>query len=219
MAKYETQHIRNIALVGQAGAGKTTLVETLLHRTGAIGSPGSVERKNTVCDYDPIEKEHGHSLVPSIVSYEHLGSHVNLLDTPGYLDFVGQSLTALEAVETVAVVVNAKSGIEPLTRRMMARAAERGLDRMIIINRIDNEGVDLAQLVERIQNTFGKECLPINLPADGGAKVRDCFFKPDGEATDFSGVAEAHTALVEQVVEVDEKLMEVYLEQGEELSP
>jgi elongation factor G len=217
MQKYATDAIRTIALVGHGAAGKTTLVEALLHQAGAIPVPGNVERGTTVCDFDPLEKEFEHSLASALVNFVHRDTRVHMIDTPGYPDFLGQSLNALAAVETAAVVINAQNGIEMVGKRMMQWARERELCRMIIINKIDAENVDLPGLLATIQSTFGKECLPINLPADGGRKVVDCFFNPAGEA-DFSSVADAHRALVEQVVEVDEKLMELYLEQGE-ISP
>jgi elongation factor G len=111
-------------------------------------------------------------------------------------------------------VINAQNGIEMIAKRMMQWASARSLCRMLIVNKIDAENVDLPALLDTIKSVFGKECLPINLPAAGASKVVDCFFNPAGDA-DFSSVAEAHRALVEQVVEVDEKLMELYLEQGE----
>ncbi|NIO41658.1 MAG: GTP-binding protein, partial [Burkholderiales bacterium] len=213
MGSFDTQHIRTIALIGQGGSGKTTLLESLLASTGAIGAAGSIERGSTVCDYDPREKEHGHSVKLAVTNITHDDTLVHLLDTPGYLDFVGQSLPALSAVETAAIVINAASGVELMTRRMMQWAKSRDLCRIIIINRIDAEEADLGKLLKDIQAEFGPECLPINLPANNSEKVVDCFFKPDGES-DLMPVAEAHTALVDQVVEVDEELMTVYLDQG-----
>ncbi|HKK16583.1 MAG TPA: GTP-binding protein, partial [Gammaproteobacteria bacterium] len=219
MASYTTEDIRNIALVGQGGAGKTTLVEALLQHAGVIGAMGSVEKGSTVCDFDPLEKTHQHSLESAIVSMDYHGGHINLIDTPGYPDFIGRALAVLTAVETCAIVVNAQAGIDIITRTMMETAKERGLDRLIIINKIDAEDIDLPGLLDRIRETFGSECLPINLPADNGKKVVDCFFKPGGTATDFSSIEEAHTQIIDQVVELDDKLMEIYLEQGEEISP
>jgi elongation factor G len=215
MPKYTTQDIRTIALVGHSGSGKTSLTEALLYAAGATASQGSVERGNTVADYDPLEKSHHHSLKLAVVNFEHKGAHVNLLDTPGYPDFVGQALTGLPAVETAAVVINAQNGIELVTGRMMRWAERRKLCRMIIINKIDADNLELPGLLAEIRSRFGAECLPINLPAGGGTTVIDCFFKPSDEKADFSSVAEAHTALVDQVVEVDEDLMTLYLEQGE----
>src|SRR5579859_7965257 len=217
MAKYTTENIHTVALVGHGGAGKTTLTEALLARTGVIGTPGSTERGSTVSDFDPLEKTYGHSLSSSIVNFPYKGIHVHLIDTPGMPDFAGQSIAALAGVDLAVIVINAQTGIELNTTRMMRAAAKRGLDRMILINKIDGENIDLEGLVERIQDVFGKECLPINLPAHGRKDVVDCFFNPDGEA-DFSSVKAAHSALVDQVVEVDEALMAKYLEQGE-ISP
>jgi len=215
---YSTGDIRNIALVGHAAAGKTTLAEALLAAAGCITAAGDVAKGSTVCDFDPLEREKGHSLDTALVSFAWDGRHINLLDTPGAPDFLGKAVAVLPAVETVAVVINARAGIEPVTTRMMQRAAERGLCRLIIVNRIDAEDAEPAALLEELQETFGQECLPLNLPADGARKVVDCFFNPSGES-DFSSVAKAHQALVDQVVELDEALMALYLEQGEELAP
>ncbi|MBI1732323.1 MAG: elongation factor G [Gammaproteobacteria bacterium] len=218
MAAYGTEDIRNIALVGQAGAGKTTLVEALLLRAGVIKQAGSVEKGTTVCDFDPQEKAHQHSLECTVVSLDYHGGHINLVDTPGYPDFLGRSLAMLPAVETCAVVISAESGIDRVTLRMMEVAQERGLDRLVIINKIDTEPAKLHTLLEKIRQTFGAACLPINLPSAKGTEVVDCFFQPGGKDTDFMSVREAHTQIVDQVVELDEKLMEQYLEQGQELS-
>ncbi len=219
MSDYNAEDVRNIALVGHAGAGKTTLVEALLAATNAIPQPGRIDKGTTVCDFDPLEKELLHSLDVGITSFNSAGKHVNLIDTPGFPDFVGRSIAVLPAVETAAVVINAQSGIEPITQRMMKAAANRSLCRMIVVNQIDTPGVDLAAVTAQIRDTFGPECLPINLPADKGRHVIDCFFQPSGGRPDFSSVEEAHGQIVDQVVEVDEELMELYLEQGSELKP
>ncbi|MBM3357447.1 MAG: elongation factor G [Betaproteobacteria bacterium] len=214
MPKFSPEAIRTIALVGHGGAGKTTLAEALLHRSGTINGPGTVEKGTTVCDFDPLEKQYLHSLQASIVHLQHADTRIHLVDTPGLPDFIGRAIGALPAVETVAVVVNAQNGIEMITSRMMQWAAMRNLCRIIIVNKIDAEDVDLPELLGKLQATFGKECLPINLPAEGAKRVVDCFFHPSGDA-DFSSIEEAHSALVDQVVEVDEELMAKYLEQGE----
>ncbi|MFA7387250.1 MAG: elongation factor G [Thiohalobacteraceae bacterium] len=216
MPAYSTDAIRNIALVGQSGSGKTTLAEALLHHAGVIGAPGDVTKGNTVCDYTPLEKDYGHSLSASLVSFDHGPLHLNLIDTPGMPDFIGQALASLPAVETVAVVIDAVAGIEPVTRRMLEWAATRKLCRMIVVNRIDAPGADLPALVEALRMEFGPECLPLNLPSNGASRVVDCFFNPEGTA-DFSSVSEAHARIVDQVVEVDAALMERYLEQGQAL--
>jgi len=216
---YTTADIRNIALVGQAGAGKTLLTEALLAQSGAIRSMGSLARGTTVCDFDPQEKALLHSLDAAICGFEDQGRRVNIIDTPGYPDFLGRSLVALEAVETAVIVVSAVNGVEPMTQRMMDFAKARGLCRVIVVNKIDSREARTEEVLAEIRETFGKDCLPLNLPADGGAAVVDCFFQPHGKATDFSSVEAAHTEIIDQVVEVDEELMALYLEQGEELSP
>jgi elongation factor G len=214
MPKFSPQMIRTVALVGHGGSGKTTLAEALLHRAGAINAVGSVEKGSTVCDFDPLEKSYQHSLNASLVHFTSADTRIHLVDTPGLPDFIGRAIGALPAVETAAIVINAQNGLEMITHRMMHWAARRNRCRMIVINKIDAENVDLPSLVSQIQSTFGKECLPINLPAGGGKRVVDCFFNPSGEA-DFSSVEEAHQALIDQVVEVDEALMAKYLEQGD----
>ena len=217
MPEYTTDDIRNVALVGHGGAGKTTLAEALLAYSGVIGAPGSVTKGTSVCDFDPQEKEHQHSLHCAVVGFDHGARHVNLVDTPGYPDFLGRALPALAAVETAAVVVDARQGVQMVTRRMMEATAQRGLARMVVVNKIDAEEVDPEALLASLVEAFGPECLPINLPAGGGRRVVDCFFEPADDPVDFSSVEEAHTRIVDQVVEVDEELMELYLEQGEEL--
>ena len=207
-------NIRTLALVGPAAAGKTTLAEALLQHTGAMGAAGSVERGSTVSDHDALEIKAGHSLQSSVMHLDHGGCRIHLIDTPGAPDFIGQSLPALEAVETAAIVINAAAGIEPMAQRMMAYAAERGLDRLIIVNRIDAQDVDLSALLADIQAVFGKECLPLNLPDAGATQVVDCFYNREGHC-DFGAVADAHRALVEQVVEVDGDFVDRYLNDGD----
>jgi elongation factor G len=216
---YTTSGIRNIALVGQAGAGKTSLAETLLMQAGAIRSRGSLARGTTVSDFDPQEKRLQHSLDTAICSFDVNSTHINLIDSPGYPDFLGKTLSVLEAVEAVAIVVSAVNGVDALTRRLMDFARDRELCRLVIINKIDSRDARCAEVLQQLRDAFGNECLPLNLPAGGGDSVVDCFFQPHGRAADFSSVEAAHTQIIDQVVELDEQLMAVYLGQGEELSP
>ena len=216
MPNYRTEEIRNITLVGHAGSGKTTLVEALLVKSGKIGEAGTIERGTTTSDHDPLEKEFQHSLDSAIASFDFDGIHVNLIDTAGFPDFRGPTLTAMAATETTAVVINAHNGIELSTLRLMRRAKRRRRCRIIVISKMDQPGIDLTQLVKDIRQEFGPECLPINLPVDNFSAVKDCFFGTEGE-TDIFSLAEAHEAIIDQVVEVNEDLMEKYLE-GEELS-
>jgi elongation factor G len=216
---YSTAEIRNVCLVGPSHAGKTLLTEALLHAGGKIPEKGSIEKGTTVSDFTAREKETGYSHNNSVCHLDHEGIHVNLIDTPGYRDFFGRALSAMPAAETAAIVINAAEGVEEMARRMMQAAHDQRMCRMIIVNKIDAEGVDLEKVFSEIQEAFGRECLPMNLPSADGSKVVDCFFQLEGDETAFSSVGEAHTQIVDQVVEVDEALMEIYLEQGEELEP
>ena len=220
---YTTQQIRNVALAGHPGAGKTILFEALLHAGGALQAAGTIERGNTASDHDPIEKERGHSVDAAIASIDYATAgkdpvHLNLVDTPGYPDFRGPTLSALAAVETVAVVVDADAGIGYGTRRMMEHAKARNLCRIIIVNRIDHEGADAAQLLDALREAFGPEVLPLNLPADGGKRVVDCFgpgAATSTETSDAGAVADWHRKNIDQVVEVNETVMDHFLDLGE----
>lgn len=216
---YSTADIRNVCLVGPSHAGKTLLTESLLYAGGKIAEKGSIDKGTTVSDYTPREKEIGHSQFNSVCHLDHEGIHLNLIDTPGYRDFYGRALSVMPAAETAAVVISASAGVEMIARRMMSAAHKQRMCRMIIINQIDAQDVDLEKVFLDVQEAFGPECLPMNLPSADGTGVVDCFFQPEGEETAFSSVQEAHTQIVDQVVEVDEELMELYLEQGEELAP
>jgi elongation factor G len=157
MPSYTTADIRNVALVGHQLAGKTTLFEALLHAGGTIQTAGSVERGTTVSDFDPMEKARQHSISASIASIDHNGVHVNLIDTPGYPDFRGPTMSALAAVETCAIVVNAQNGVEFSTVRMMEYAKARRLCRFLVVNRID--GGNPRRVIEQLREAFGPECL------------------------------------------------------------
>ncbi|MCV2357125.1 elongation factor G [Paucibacter sp. B2R-40] len=206
--------IRTLALVGPAGAGKTSLLEALLLQAGSINQAGSIERGTTVSDYDPLERKLQHSLHTALVHMAHGGLRIHAIDTPGAADFIGQSLPALEAADTAVVVINAQNGIEMMASKMLETAARRGLCRLIVINKIDAAELDLPGLLAQLREVFGRECLPLNLPSAGASRVLDCFYNVTGQ-TDFSSVGIAHQALVEQVVEVDAAFVERYLNEGD----
>ena len=213
MSKYNTEAIRAMALVGHGASGKTSLAEALLFATGAIPAKGSVERGSTVCDFDAQEREGGHSLNSAIVNFAHEGTHIHLIDTPGYPDFSGQAIAALAGVDTALIVINAQNGVELMTERMMRYAAERKLCRMIVINKIDADNLDLPGLVADIRERFGRQCMLLDLPAHDAADVVEVLEHDAGDA-DFESVAAAHRALIDQIVEEDEDLLAQYLEDG-----
>lgn len=213
MPGYTTKDIRNIAIVGHTGAGKTSLCEAFLHSTGITTRLGSVTAKTSHLDLDEEEKEHLHSVDSHVL---HVSAHnkvINIIDTPGAPDFIGPAVAALAAVETAMVVVNAAGGIQVNTRRMRDMARNFGLGRVIVINHIDAENADLGTLVTMLRKSFGDVLAPVNLPANGGKAVIDCISKEGGE-TDILSVAEAHTNIIERVSECDEALITKYLDEG-----
>lgn len=213
MPAYTTKDIRNVAIVGHGGSGKTSLCEAFLHSTGVTTRLGSVAGKSSHLDLDEEEKESGHSIDSHILHVSVNNKVLNLIDTPGAPDFIGPAVAALAAVETAMVVVNAAGGIQVNTRRMRDNARNFGLARVIVINHIDAENADLPALVGMLRRSFGDVLSPVNLPANNGKAVVDCLANEGGD-TDFMSVAEAHTNIVERVSECDETLMTRYLEQG-----
>jgi elongation factor G len=210
MPSHTTGDIRNIVLVGHGGSGKTSLADAMLKVSGTIKHKASVLDGSSASDFEKEEKEHGHSIYSSILHCDHLGKRINIIDTPGSPDLIGGSIAAMPAVETVVVVISAQSGIEVVTRRMMEIARSRDLPRAIIINKIDLPEINLARLVSQIQEVFGHECLPINLPTGKSKAVVECLLSNSGES-DILSVPAAHTAILDQIVEMDDKLMEQYL--------
>jgi len=211
-----TGDIRNIILLGHGGSGKTSLAEAMLHKTGATNRLGSVDEKTSICDFYDEEKEHQHSIQSATVHAKHAGKLINIIDTPGYPDFVGPSIKAIPAAETAVLVISAAAGIETNTRKMAELAARLEMPRIIVINKMDAENVILPELIKNIQETFGQQCRCANLPAADKASVIDCIENENGESP-LMNVAEAHTELIESVIEADDELMESYLG-GEEIS-
>ena len=209
--------IRNLVLLGHGGAGKTTLAEAMLHAAKVTGRFGSVDQGTSHFDHSDIEKERKHSVDPGLGHLEHAGKLINIIDAPGYPDFIGGAICALGGADVAAIVVSATAGIEVNTRRMFKAAKDADLPVALVINKIDGENIDLAALMGQLTETFGAACKAMNLPADGGKSVIDCFTNDSG-AADFSDVADAHTQLNENIIEADEELMEAYLG-GEEIPP
>jgi len=221
MAAYTTKDIRNVALCGHGDAGKTTLAEAMLFKAGVTKRQGEVTDGTTVSDYDQDERERGHSIDASVLHLDWKGRRLNLLDTPGRPDFVGQMMQALGAVETVAIVVNASSGLGVSSRRAWLEAEEHGLGRVIVVNKMDHENLAPDALLADLRAAFGDRLIPANLPV--------------GHGPDFSGVVptlplagdlpegmadaakETHEQIMEAVIEADDEILERYLG-GEEIS-
>jgi len=211
-----TNDIRNIVLLGHGGSGKTSIAEAILHKTGVINRLGSVDEKSSVCDFYEAEKEHGHSIQSAVIHTEYDGKTVNVIDTPGYPDFVGPALMSLAAAETAVTVISASAGIETNTRKLFNKAAKEGKPQVIVINKINHENIDLSALLKSIQETFGAQCRCANLPSADGSSVIDCIENDSGDSP-LMDVPQAHTELIESVIEANDELMEAYLD-GEEIS-
>ena len=209
--------IRNIVLLGHGGCGKTSLAEAILHKTGATNRLGSVDEKTSICDYYDEEKEHQHSIQSATVHANHAGKLINVIDTPGSPDFVGPAIAAIPAAETAIIVISAPAGIEINTRKLFELAKKANLPRMIVINKIDAENIDLPELLKNIRETFGPQCRCANLPAGDKKSVIDCIENDSGDSP-LMDVGQAHTDLIESVIEADDALMESYLN-GEQIPP
>src|SRR5215467_13840578 len=215
MAKYNVPDIRNVALCGHGSSGKTTIVDRTLNLTGAVTRPASVDDGTSVCDFDEEEKHHKYSIESALVHFDYAGKHFNLIDTPGYPDFIGQALGAMRAVETVAIVINAHSGIEVNTRRVFQEAGKAGLGRIIVISKMDSENIDFPKLVASIQEMWGKACAPLNVPLGSGHDFRGVasVLKPPADtAGALADVAATNQSLIETIVETDEEVLARYFD-------
>ena len=212
MAKHKVEDIRNIALLGHHAAGKTTLADAMLFKAGAVDRRGSVDDGTSFADFDEEEHLHKFSIDSHLLNANYQGKVINIIDTPGYPDFVGAALSSLDAVETAIIVLSAPAGIEVNSRRMFNEAGKRGLARMIVINKLDADNINLEQLLGNIRETFGKGCVLFNAPNGVGPKftaVVDVLNAAGGSAAVDLGTARAQ--VMDAIVEVDEKLMEKYL--------
>jgi len=213
MADVTTESIRNIALIGNTGVGKTQLAEALLHQSGAVNRLGTPDEGNTVSDFEPEEKQRGSSISTAVLNFQHNGVHVNLLDTPGYSDFIGGALRALSACDTAVLVVSAALGVDIHSRRLFKAATDAGLARFVVVNKADAENTDLAALAGQVQEALGSQCRPLALPVGQGPDFKgvvDAFAsKEGGEA--LMDAAAARGELIESIIEADESLMERYL--------
>lgn len=215
MSQKKVQDIRNIVFCGHGLAGKTTLADTILNTTGAVKRQGSVDDGTSICDFDEEEKHHHHSIESTVASFQHGGEYFNLIDTPGYPDFIAQVLGALQAVDTAVIVIDAHSGLGVNTRRVFQEAGARGLGRIIVINKMDADNVDYPALLATIQELFGHACIPLNVPIGHGAGFKGVVstLKPPGQTAGALVDPQAiYESLIESIVEVDEGATERYFE-------
>jgi elongation factor G len=220
MTKHEVQDIRNIVVCGHGAAGKSTLIDRLLIKTGAVTGLHNVNDGTSICDFDAEEKQHKHSIESSVLHFEYGGKRFNVIDTPGYPDFLGQTIAALHAVETAVIVINAHAGIQVNTRRVFAEAGKAGLARVIVINKMDEHNIDFPALVHSIRELWGHECELIDVPVGHDAdfrKVVSALHVPSDTSGAEMNVTQLHDELVETVVQLDEPTLEKYFE-GEQPS-
>ncbi|QDT38153.1 elongation factor G [Stratiformator vulcanicus] len=221
MAVRHVDELRNVALVGHAAVGKTTLADRMLFKAGVIPQAGSVDDGTSFLDAEDEERSRHMSIFSHICHFAHNGTRINLLDTPGFPDFAGQLAGALRAVETAVVVIHACHGIEVNSRRGFQEAAQEGLARMILINDCDCDGADLKALLENTREMFGSECVPMNLPVGEGGSFKSVVSVLNSAEASASELPisfdEVRQMLIDAIVESDDKLMERFFD-GEELS-
>jgi len=221
MGQYETKDIRNVAFVGHGASGKTSLVEGILFKAGATKRLGCIDEGTSVSDFDPEEKERKTTIDSSVLHCNWQDKEINVIDTPGYPDFISGAIGALNAVETAVVVISATSGIQVNTQKMWDLASEAGLARVIVITKMDGDNIDYPALLESIQNAFGEECMPLMLPVGHGSGFKgvvDIFNQPDEVPGEVIGdVDGCREKLVEGIVSVCDTQLEKYLE-GQEIS-
>jgi elongation factor G len=206
---------RNIAFCGHGASGKTSLIDALLVSTGAVKGNHSVDDGTSVCDFDPEEKAHKHTVEAKVTHCEHQGIHFSLLDTPGYADFIGQTIGAFAGVDCAVICIHAHAGIEVNTRRVFHAARQAGLPTILCISRIDGESIDFAGVIKQLISSFGDACALMNFPNGVGADLSNLVSVLDPPA-DVSkaivDVAQAREHLIETIIEVDDAMMEEYLE-------
>ncbi len=216
MAKVKVEDIRNVALCGHGSSGKTTLVDRLLVQTGSVSATSpSVDEGTSICDFDAEEKQHNYTIEASVVHFQHGGKQFHMIDTPGYPDFIGQTIGALHGVDTAVVVINAQSGIEVNTRRVFDEAGKCGLGRMIVINKMDADNIVFEKLLETIRELWGPRCVLLNVPVGQGGDFKGVVSTlrvPDDTTGALVDPAEIQEPLIESIIEVDEGVMERYFE-------
>ena len=231
MAQYGLENIRNLALLAHNGAGKTSLAEAILFNTKIINRLGKVSEGSTTSDYDPAEQKRAMSINLSMLPYIWQGNKINLMDTPGYPDFIGEVKSAIRVSEGAVIVVCAASGVEVGTEQVWAYCNAVNLPRIVYINRMDRENVDFTKVVDQIQSKFGRKCLPIQLPIGEHTTFQGIIdllkmksyigaVSKEGEvpAELLNEAKSLREQLVESIAETEDALLEKFLG-GEELNP
>ena len=230
MQVFDADHIRNIALVGHQGSGKTMLSESMLLASGALPRLGSIEEGTTASDYHPSEKEKQMSVFTSLMHAEWRGHKINILDTPGYPDFVGEVVTAMKVADTALYVIDAREGVQVGTELAWRTGENREMPAMFVLNHLDHAGSDFRELIDQIKERFGRGATVVQIPAGQGTRsIIDVLLMkqltyPEGQVQpevseiddEFRDEAEElHQTLVEDIAENDMELMELYFEKGE----
>ncbi|MDR3062193.1 MAG: elongation factor G [Dysgonamonadaceae bacterium] len=231
MKVYQTNEIKNIAIVGSSGSGKTTLAEAMLFEGGIIKRRGSVDGKNTVSDYFPVEKEYGYSVFSTIFSVEWMNKKLNFIDCPGSDDFVGGAVSALSVTDTALMVINGQYGVEVGTINIFRQTEKLNKPVIFIINQLDQEKCDYDNILVQLKETYGGRVVPIQYPVTCGSsfnavvdvlKMKMYQWKPEGGIPEVLDIPDSekdkaalmHQALVEAAAENDEALMEKFFDQG-----
>lgn len=231
MKVYQTNEIKNISILGSSGSGKTTLAEAMLYEGGVIKRRGSVENKNTVCDYFPVEKEYGYSVFSTVFSVEWQGRKLNFIDCPGSDDFIGGAVSALNVTDTALMVLNAQYGVEVGTINQFRYTEQFHKPVIFVVNQLDNDKADYDSTVAQLRDRWGSKVVQIQYPITCGAsfnavvdvlKMKMYRWKPEGGVPDVLEIPaeeqdkamELHKALVEAAAEHDDVLMEKFFEEG-----
>jgi elongation factor G len=209
------QDIRNIAVCGHGSSGKTTLVDHLLVKSGAVSTQPSVDSGTSICDFDEEEKHHKHSIEAAIVHFDHAGKRFNLIDTPGYPDLIGQTLGALRAADTALITIDAHAGIKVNTRRVWQEAGNAGLGRILCITKLDTDNIDFPGLIDSIREVFGTSCALFNVPLGQGHDLKGVASTLEVPADTTGALVdpkEVSESVLESIIEADEAVMEKYFE-------
>ena len=230
MKVYQTNEIKNIALLGSSGSGKTTLVEAMLFESGVIKRRGSIATKNTVSDYFPVEQEYGYSVFSTVLHVEWNNKKLNIIDCPGSDDFVGSTVTALNVTDTAIILLNGQYGVEVGTQNHFRYTEKLNKPVIFLVNQLDNEKCDYDNILEQLKEAYGSKVVPIQYPISTGPGfnalidvllMQKYSWKPEGgapviediPAEELEKATEMHKALVEAAAENDEGLMEKFFEQ------